>query len=306
MYKFYFEHIKDRLPDRVHGLLYRLAVARTRARRERLRKLILSYYKNHGENHGPQDEALEFLRTNPLCLIPYPWTRKYFEMPVKVYRENGLRYVLTADENKLYFKRDMDDYAVKKMFRELSMEQDPRSPHLYAKRAGDTVVDLGAAEGFFALSVAKEAGHLYLFESDPQWIEPLEATFRDFADKVTIVNKFVSDSDDGRSVSLDTYFRDTYFRDRRISLLKADLEGAEPGMLRGAAGLLSGGRIDMASVCTYHHPGHASEFTRIFESYGYSVRAVPGLMPHWEPPHLLTGMIWAEKDKQEDKQEDKL
>ena len=293
MREFYFKHIKPNVPAVIHNLLYRVAVKQQQNRREVLRKQIVGYYE--GQSASPyKADAINFLKENKFSFIPYSWTQDYLEKPVKIYRENSMCYVVMDKEKKLFFKRDMDGFAVSKLFRELSMEQDVRSPHLYAGEGhivskGSIVADVGAAEGYFSLSAAEEAEKLFLFESDPEWIRALEATFREYSHKVEIINMFVSNQDDNGHISLDKYFGNG-----EITFLKADIEGGEPEMLLGAAQLLSEKRIKKASICTYHHPSHAEEFSRLLEGYGYTVKAVPGFIPHWQPPHLLTGVLWAD------------
>ena len=285
---FYFGFVKRLLPNWVHGLLYRVAAAHSIRRRERLRKLILDYYDTHTPK-PEMEQALDFLKHNRFCFIPQAWANEYLNMPVRIFWENGLRYVMLDCGRKLFFRRDMDDFAVRKLYRELMMEQNPRSPHRYLLHdGGGIVVDCGAAEGLFGLLTVEMCEHLYLFESDADWILPLEMTFRNYSHKVTILNKFVGYSDNETNVSLDSFFCG-----RKIASLKADLEGAEPQMLEGARKLFEAGGVSQASICAYHHPDHANEFTGFLEGFGYKVTPAPGFIPHWKPPHLLTGVIWA-------------
>lgn len=46
------------------------------------------------------------------------------------------------------------------------------------------IADIGSAEGNFSLSNIENVKKVYLFESDKEWIEALEATFRPWRDKV--------------------------------------------------------------------------------------------------------------------------
>ena len=286
----YFRHVKRLLPNRIHGLLNRFAVYLSGRRRERLRKIILSYYNSHIPVSG-MEHSIEFLKNNRFCFVPQVWTKEYLSMPVRVFKENGFRYVILDDGQKLFFKRDMDNFAIKKLLRELMMEQDSRSPHFYVRHeGGGIVVDCGAAEGLYGLLSVQKCEHLYLFESNADWVLPLEMTFRRYSHKVTIVNKYVGATDGDKSVSLDGFFAG-----KEIASLKADLEGAEQQMLEGAKMLFGAGRVAKASICTYHHPSHAGEFTKLLEGYGYEVTPAPGFIPHWKPPHLLTGVIWARK-----------
>ena len=46
-----------------------------------------------------------------------------------------------------------------------------------------------------------------MFEYDSEWREALEATFTPWADKVEIINKYVSDHDDESHIRFDSFFR---------------------------------------------------------------------------------------------------
>ena len=90
------------------------------------------------------------------------------------------------------------------------MEQDRRSPHHYFNSVkevtGKVFVDVGCAEGYSSLEIIEEAKHVYLFEQDEQWLEAIRATFEPWQDKVTIVQKYVSDHNSSREQTLDDFF----------------------------------------------------------------------------------------------------
>ena len=98
------------------------------------------------------------------------------------------------------------------------------------------MVDVGAAEGIFALSNVEQAGRIVLFESSKEWIEPLKATFAPWKEKVEIVNKFAGDISNAKCVTLDDYF----VPGDKLSFLKIDVEGAESRLLSGCKRILSG------------------------------------------------------------------
>jgi hypothetical protein len=313
--EFYFRRIASHLPAGVHGMLHRLSITRSEIRREALKKDILAYYDSlpPEERAQEQDEAVAFLRSNQFCLVPDAWCNSYLTMPVKVYRDRAkkMNYAVLNDK-KVYFRRYTDKGIVQRAVRELSYEQDNRSPHRYVTdenrilgtlavqgtgsghfvRPGDIVADVGAADGIFSLSIADTASHMYLFECDPDWIPALEETFRDYNSKVTIVQRFVSDAESDNSITLDSYFKGK----ESISFLKADIEGAEPEMLRGARELLKTGRIQRASVCVYHDMSHPSSLKQLFEESGYNVRFTDGLMLHRSKPYMLKGVLRANRE----------
>jgi hypothetical protein len=310
--EYYFSNIVRHLPPDIHGTLHRLSLLRSDIRREALRKTILSFYGAlpAGERTQETEEALSYLRSERFCLVPYGWCKPYLSMPVKVYRDRAKRMnYAVLDDQKVYFRRYTDKGIVRKAVRELSYEQDIRSPHRYVTdentiigtfpgsgaehghcvRPGDIVADVGAAEGIFSLSVAGTAAHIYIFECDRDWLPALEETFRDYNGKVTLVHKSVSDTEDEQSVTLDAYFKGK----PDISFLKADIEGMEPKMLRGAYGLLREGRIKKASICVYHDVGHSDTFVQLMKAYGYHARLTDGFMLNRNKPYMVRGILQA-------------
>ncbi len=70
----------------------------------------------------------------------------------------------------------------------------------------DILSDIGAAEGNFSLSVIDKVQHVYLFETDNDWIEALEKTFEPWKEKVSIIHKFVGNKDTDTCITLDSFF----------------------------------------------------------------------------------------------------
>ena len=110
-------------------------------------------------------------------------------------------------------------------------------------------MDVGCAEGYSSLEIIDEAKHVYLFEQDEQWLEAIRATFEPWQDKVTIVQKYVSDHNSSREQTLDDFFNNQ--TDEHL-FLKMDIEGAERHALAGCKNLFQNcQKLDFA-ICTYH------------------------------------------------------
>ncbi|MBR2520529.1 MAG: FkbM family methyltransferase [Selenomonadaceae bacterium] len=180
-------------------------------------------------------------------------------------------------------------------------EQEPSSPHLYIKgehkvNAGDIIIDAGVQEGNFALKYVDICSKIYLFECEPDWIEILKQTFRDYHDKVEIIPKFLSDVTDDKNITIDDALPD--LRGQKI-FLKMDIEGAEPKALRGAKRILTNNRVK-ASVCAYHNADDCIRIKGIFRKYGYEVSTSDGWMVFvWDPNIFDTadfrkGIVYAE------------
>lgn len=183
-------------------------------------------------------------------------------------------------------------------------EQDSQSPHCYENETfkvehGDVLVDIGAGEGNFALSVVEQASRIVLFESNKEWLEPLRATFRPWKDKVTIVNKFVGDINDSTSTTLDEYFS----VDEKISFLKIDIEGAESLLLEGSKRILQVQHPLKVAICTYHKPEDEQEFRELLTQYGFATSPSNGFVilftdRKMKAPYLRRGLIRATKYQQ--------
>lgn len=270
-----------------------------------LRKKILRYYSHLPANQisREQIEIISYLRKNPLSVFPYSFREKYDYRDVEVYFDEklNLKYVIT-DGNRLYFKRNWSDYHIKGCYSFLQMEQDIESPHRYLTNdffvgENDVVADVGAAEGTFALSIARKAGKVYIFESDKEWIEPLEATFAPWRGKVQIINKYVSDNDTGENITLDNFFKNA----EAPNILKIDVEGAESELLNGCEKVLSSQKPLKVIICTYHKQNDGNIFSELLKNYGFEVSFSKRFMIfirdlQMQPPYLRRGLIRASRN----------
>ena len=200
---------------------------------------------------------------------------------------------------RLYFKKRWGKKRIRLSFNELRKEQDIRSPHCYETdgfkiEKGDVLVDIGAAEGIFALSNADKAGRIILFESDKEWLEPLKATFAPWIEKVTIVNKFAGDVSNSKCVTLDDYFAPG----DKLSFLKIDVEGAESRLLSGCKRILSDVKPLKVAICSYHKAEDERELNEILVQYGFETSHSEGFMLVYtdrklKAPYLRRGLIRA-------------
>lgn len=155
-----------------------------------------------------------------------------------------------------------------------------RSPHSYVSAdfdvdPGSIVVDVGSAEGLFALNYVHEARQVYLFECERRWRRPLEKTFAPFGDKVRIVNKFVSDRTCGRETRLSDALRQ--MPPEAGLFVKLDVEGAERRILGASIDFLRRRKTKIA-CCAYHRPDDAEVLSRLLEEAGFRVSYSEGWM----------------------------
>lgn len=183
---------------------------------------------------------------------------------------------------------------------------------------GDVVLDCGASEGLFGLKNYTKAQTIYLIEPLKIFYEALQKTFRGI-DSVTILRYALSESaSDTFSLGDDALFSgaekdtggievttiDALFHEKNIpvSFIKADVEGHEMALLKGARETIKRNFPKIAITC--YHDGNdweeMSEFVRsIHPEYEarikgiYHVNKKPIMLHMWAPLHLL--QHWREK-----------
>lgn len=291
--------------NRIIYTIYRIVVPkplRTIIRRKNIRRKILKYYSSlpESEINNEQLEVLKFLESNALETFPYPFFSNYSPGNIDVHfdENNKLHYVI-HEGKKLYFKRRWSKNRIRKGYSNLLREQDPLSAHRYLDGdfdvSGDEVIaDVGAAEGNFSLSVIDRVKKIYIFEYNSSWIEALEATFSPWKDKVEIISKMVSDKDDEKNITLDTFIKEH----DEITFLKVDVDGAEQKVISNSNKLLESRRPLKIALCTYHKNDDEAIFTDILQLKGFKVSASRGYMVYYfdkkmKAPYLRRGLLRA-------------
>ena len=285
--------------------MYRILVPkpiRTVILKKTLRKKILEYFAllPANEVNDEQREVLGYLEKNPLRIFPYPFHDNYSAEKIDVFfdAENGMRYVI-QEGKRLYFKRRWSEKRIKRAYSELVREQDINSPHRYLTDSftigdEDVLADIGAAEGNFSLSVIENVKKIYLFEYDHEWTEALKATFAPWAEKVEIINKYVSDSDDESHVRFDTFYKEK----KDITFLKIDVDGAEAIVLDSCNEVFKSPESFKVALCTYHKNNDERDFTLLLKNHGFTITPSKGYMIHYydkkmKAPFLRRGLIRA-------------
>lgn len=251
-------------------------------------------------------QVMDYISDNGVRMYCYQFYDEYIDQDVPIcYDEDYKLYYCICFGRRMYLSRKYDTPQKAELyFQYACMEQDERSPHRYITdhfqvEKGDVGIDVGAAEGIFALQVIDEAAHIYLIEADADWCEALKATFRNDRDKVTIMQGYVSDTDQDGNLTLDTLFRD-----QKIDFVKMDIEGAESKALQGARRLVERCVPKMA-VCTYHRAEDEKDIRAWLEATGpYVVTNSPGYVicqGEWELAHpsdvgIRRALLWAERE----------
>lgn len=217
--------------------------------------------------------------------------------------ENELFFGLYRGK-KLYLPYGSNVSSVLSTINVLELEQGLLSPHRYLSdafsvEAGDVVMDIGCADGNFALETAEKAGEIYLFEILDKWQKPLKCSFDIYSKKTHIIRKLVSDvtDDENNEISIDDFCERNKID--HIDILKADIEGFEEKMLDGAKKMLDAGRIKKIAICTYHSTKAEENISKMLPNYnlevnpGYMLYAEEGQWEKLEPPYFVKGVMHA-------------
>jgi len=287
--------------------LYRILVPkplRTSILKKTLRKKILDFFAACPENeiNGEQREVLKYLENNPVTIFPHSFTNNYSPDKIEVFfdPENRMHYVL-QEGKRLYFKKRWTERRIQRAYSDLSREQDINSPHRYISEEfypekDDVLADIGTAEGNFALSVIEKVKKIYLFEYDRKWIKALELTFAPWKDKIEIINKYVSDTDDNKHIKFDTFFK----QNSDVSFLKIDVDGFERKVLKGCRQVFCENFPLKVALCTYHKNNDEKEFSALLEEHGFNISYSKGYMIYYydkkiKAPWLRRGLIRAKR-----------
>lgn len=241
------------------------------------------------------------LNFRTLECYPYPFIKKYDVNSYEVGFEDGYPYVM-HNGKKLFFQKGVQEKSVRFQYNQLLIEQDKESPHKYLLNkdrlpdADDVVADVGTAEGIFSLDIVESVKKIYMFECNPDWIEPLKRTFSPYKDKIEIVEKYIGGKDSDEMVTLDTFFKD-----KDITYIKADIEGYEEDMLRGGTQTYKG-KIRKTLLCTYHLPDAEKIISSRLKEYGFSYKFNPNYclffyhMDDFKYPRVRRGVVFGYKE----------
>lgn len=294
----YVKAVYDMLLHPVNTQGYHPSMTRCRYSNE-----ILQYYKVHPTGDDAIHSALDFLKHYGYAvLIPERFIEDYDWRKLSSAQDaEGYPYVTLNSGKRLFMPGRLSLKQAKIQVNHLLTEQDKRSPHRYLTdmfnvTAEDVIADVGSAEGCLSLEVVDRVKHVYLFEAEPEWTEPLKRTFAPWKDKVTVVRKFVTDRDGSDCIRLDSFFKSEGVTP---TFVKMDVEGAEMAVLRGMQALLDAGAPMKIAACTYHLPEAHQEISAMLQSRGFTCETSRGVMfsriGGVRPPYFRKGLIRAER-----------
>ena len=284
--------------------LYRLffpKVLRTYLWKKYLKKKITKVY-----NHSNDKELIDILNNiniNGVKIISSTLTKKYNKNKIKVLYDKklNLKYVNYKKDKPIYFKKKWSKSRIQKALNQLYIEQDPNSPHRYLTENFNVdektvVADIGCAEANFSLDIIDKVKHIYLFETNNVWEEPLKATFKKYKDKITIVNKKFSNTDSKNSVD-----GSKFLKNKGVNFLKIDVDGYEDEVMSNLEELIAESKKMKIALCTYHSNDDYKKYSTLLKKYNYSISNSNGYMIfYWDKkldkPYLRRGVLRAEKN----------
>lgn len=244
-----------------------------------------------------------------------PWRQLWFHLlsPGMYAVADSKAAVIKKDEKYIYYRiKGFDDafvYPASAPYYSFAMvmtEARPSHWHYYeipqtAVAPGDVVVDCGSAEGFFAFKYQHTAGRIYALEPLPLFIDSLHTLFRESstvrvlpvaaghacekayldmsADDTILDGTIRTDRLHDNTIEVSVVTLDSLFADQgiRIDYLKADIEGFEENMIRGALKTIRESKPKIA-ITTYHEG----------QDYEKLIALIKGVVPEYQ--YLVKGI----------------
>lgn len=224
--------------------------------------------------------TIEYWKNNDLSVFNQYVTETTFD---EVFLDEELPYIyLPNSYKKIYYPLNYNNFIYKEnkyYIYNFLTEQIETSPHLYTTdthkvNEGDILIDAGTCEGNFAIKYVDICSKIYLIESDKNWIETLNYTFKNYKDKVEIIPKILSNINDNNNITLDYICSD--LKNKNI-FLKMDIEGAESLALQSGKNMLANNKVN-ASICTYHTKDDLIKIKSLLEQYNFNYKTSNGYM----------------------------
>lgn len=269
-----------------------------------LKNLALGLPDRVASTYKAELEHLSSIPCDEVTMFPYPLCRTSRLGELETGVDGGMPYVV-HNGDRFYFPKNTSVGDLVNTYRYFVEEEGilgtglrEKSPHSYVSDSfkveeGDVVVDIGCSDGLFALDNVHLASREYLFESWSRWFPALKATFAPFVDKVTLVNKMVTDKTAGNQVRLIDAIpndpKNTYF-------IKMDIEGGERSVLAASKDFLKANKVKL-SCCVYHRQDDDVFISSFLRELGYQVAYSDGyvlpLINGIRFPYFRRGVIHA-------------
>lgn len=243
------------------------------------------------------DQLTKELKIDPDKIANYLWfdkvelleyynrsSTKIDDVEVKVdYDVEAKLFYVHHNEKKMYMKRSLDtERKVRDYYISLLVEQDKNSPHCYGEFLQNEkygiLIDAGCAEGNFVLDNIEKTERIIVIENDEEWLEALKYTLGVCGEKVTVVNKYLSDYDNDDNITLNEIFVKYNINQKEKCLIKLDIEGAEEKAIIGAEEMIEKMEDITIISCTYHKKNSEKIQRALFETMGMETECSRGYM----------------------------
>lgn len=216
------------------------------------------------------------IKANGLSIYNYSYVDNYpLSLYLKKVHYDNIYHMFYALRNskKLYISRKYNTLDTAALcYRNICLEQDSLSPHRYLSPSfpctdGGILLDIGAAEGFFALDNLDSFEKIYLLECDNDWLDALNKTFmNELEKKVIIIPKFASDINDKHNITIDKLLRNETLDKLTV---KMDVEGFETKVLNGALKSFKRAKDIAAFITCYHRPNDDVKLLQYLDGFSY-------------------------------------
>lgn len=269
---------------------------------------ILSYFQNNQSEAIAFSNELKYLYCTPdLDVFPYEQVKK-LPTPIKAAFDPIRKLPFIVHQGKrLFFPENWSLEDCEKSYTNFIERENilgggytSKAPHQYEDKnikieQNDILLDIGCAEGLLALDTIEKTKFTYLFEGNPIWIKPLQATFAPFSKKIKIINKYVSGNDSKSETTLISLFGEIK---NESFFVKMDIEGAEADVLNSNQSFFQSENFIKIACCTYHKKQDAETISKILKKWDFSSHFSDGYMLYFVdkdfiPPYFRKGLIRA-------------
>lgn len=206
-------------------------------------------------------EYVKYYLENDVSIFNNDFEKKYQNDNILEIKHDGIYKYIMHNGNKLFFPWYYKHTEIANLYRSILIEQDINSPHRYLYE-GDSLddcifIDCGSAEASLPLDIVEKAKKIYLFEAEKKWIKPLNKTFERWKNKVIIENKYVSNMDSKKTISLKKYIERLADK-KEIDLttdniyIKMDIEGYEEIVFEDLISIIKDINNIHIALCVYH------------------------------------------------------
>jgi FkbM family methyltransferase len=213
------------------------------------------------------------------------YTMKAKSVISKINQSGTFREVVFRDlKYPLYYPIEMPLTSLYQVIAEILYDNDWHYYEIEQTKVSpeDTVIDCGAGEGLFSLLVARRCSKVYAIEPLPRFVQAMKLSFSRFGNvsiipcaladyaaeaklsQMGISSSLVGPRKNAITIRIETVDNLFFKKGINIDYMKADLEGYELEMLRGASKTIESCNPKIA-ITTYHRNDHADRISRFLK-----------------------------------------